>query len=140
MFHRHQPWIAALLAVSYSLIAVVGYGLHALAPCGDAACDDAAHVCSCGFEHDAPEESTPSHGPAFDAGGKPGHNPHTCGLCTVLAKVKVGFEVLELTLLTEPVVSESQAFAAARPESPKFYAHSPRGPPMATPLLAISVA
>lgn len=128
--HRHHKIVALLLALAYSVIAVAGHGLHALAPCCDD-CQQAEMACDCMFCQHADEQHRPATDPAFDRTRGCQHNPHTCAVCSVLAKVKVGHGTIAHTQLVTGVEQGAFATPTISPRAAVYLAYVPRGPPAA---------
>lgn len=130
---RVRQIIASVLVLSYGLVAVGGHGLHALLPCGDPDCvaEATSHACSCGLCHSEPETtgSEPANDPAFS---KPesGHNAHTCVVCALLAKVKLGGPDGPMVLELCDHSTAEKCLHSSRVPATFLLIHAPRGPPV----------
>jgi hypothetical protein len=123
---------ALVLALAYGLVAVAGHGLHALAPCDDPGCQAAAHAaCDCCSHASAAKQSDLDHQAGFRSVDASAHNPHTCAVCTLLSKVKVGHSGTASTTLTTKVVQATPSLAFHVVVADHASSHSPRGPPAA---------
>lgn len=121
-----RQFVATLLALAYSVIAIAGYGLHELVPCGDGNCfHEQVVTCCCGHDHGSP--------PAGDSDRQalrgPQHDPQACAFCALLAKMKMGHADPQaaqlLVQVDEPVLVLTPSAALAD----ELLLHAPRGPP-----------
>ncbi|QDU54905.1 hypothetical protein [Aeoliella mucimassa] len=129
---RNRRILSLAFALAYSLIAVAGYGLHALVPCDDPTCGQAETSCDCFFCGLAHEEDTvdldlpggqigtPKHG---------AHQPGQCAVCCTLAKIKVGQTGLDAAILTSAVSFGPQPVAMEAAPTAQLLVYAPRGPP-----------
>lgn len=140
---------ATLLAGVYGVVALFGYGLHDLVhatggcgiACSDAAClqaeakaEASASVCQCGWHTSQEERQTTESSESLAASfqvDRPQHDPHSCGICSLLAKLRVSHGVADdATPFTESVCYVSQRTANVLPTKPRLL-YDARGPPSA---------
>ncbi|MCO6046085.1 hypothetical protein NG895_19465 [Aeoliella sp. ICT_H6.2] len=134
---RTRQFIASLLVLTYGLVAVGGHGLHALLPCGDPECvtESTTDSCSCVLCHHVPEatpaDGADTDGPAFGSPDSGNHNPNTCVVCALLAKVKVGGATGPMVLELCNHSTAEKSLYTSTPSSTLLLIHAPRGPPAA---------
>lgn len=126
---------ALQLAVLYALFACAGQGLHAVAHLGETCCGDSSEpvACACGdggciFEKRAAGQAEPSEGPSLSGESPSEHDPHSCGVCQLLAQLKTahGGEAQEAVISwTAPLeAAESHSLTSVVRQS-----YNARGPP-----------
>jgi len=132
-----RQFVASLLAIAYSAIAIAGHGLHALAPCGDVNCaaEKCQVACDCGVAHTLRavngQSNRASQWPSLqDPSNDSQHDPHTCAFCTVLAKVKVGHSVATGLQHGDELVAATALAVASSPYTIRDFSNAPRGPPL----------
>ena len=129
-FSRVNRTLALLALVAFSALGTFGHSLHALLPCGDAACgvQATAAVESCGCGHCHAAEEVAADGPRVT---KPGHDAENCPLCTLLAQMKVS-RPSQTTATMETVAVERPVAHVESLQVQQFdLSVAPRGPPLA---------
>lgn len=127
-------WLVALSLATYAAFGVLGHGLHAILPCADGCCDEAAAVhegCGCGHEHCvAATHRSDSDGASWRLAQK-GHDAATCSICALLAKINVGYATFESADESVELVCQAAVDDAVRLPADLVLLASARGPPHA---------
>jgi hypothetical protein len=128
--HRWTRLLAALLLAVYGAFGLAGYGLHGLLPCHDAACHGhGEHGCCC--DHDAHAAPPQIELAVAFRSADDGHDAATCSLCSVLAKINVGYAAQQLDVVrAEPACDVTTSVDSLLPADLALAA-SARGPPIA---------
>lgn len=130
LFPRVSRSLALVALVAFSALGTFGHSLHALLPCGDAACGvqatAAAESCGCCHCH-AAEEATAA-GPRM---AKPGHDAENCPLCTLLAQIKVDRPSLFMATIEGGAIERPSTLVESLQVQQFDLSTAPRGPPLA---------
>ena len=134
-----QKATALSLAALYAALAMAGQALHELTHCSDGSCELVAHTHgtghSCGSphsccEHESPDGSTDDGSQtAFRAPGVEGHDPHSCGVCSLLAQMKVGHGTAAAETMISAALADSVLTLPPAIASDEEASLGPRGPP-----------
>lgn len=138
LFLDHQTTTAFALAVLYAALGIGGRGLHALTH-GDSCCEAQVSACGCGEElcffdrfldGEAEQRQTADTEPAaFRVAGGESHDPHTCGVCRLLAQLKTGYQSPATAASRTAATESATVSAAAAPASAFAPSLGARGPP-----------
>lgn len=130
LFSRVNRSLALVALVAFSALGTFGHSLHALLPCGDAACGvqaaAATETCGCCYCHAA--EEVAADGPRLT---KPGHDAENCPLCTLLAQIKVDRPSLFTATIETVAVERPITFVESLQVQQFDLSAAPRGPPLA---------
>ena len=136
MSHRSATrlgrWIVGLSLATYVSVAVLGYGLHSLLPCGDSGA--AAHDCCCGHDHNdhgVPLESSKQGTRFAGKSDQPCHDADHCVLCTLLAKINVGYAAFEVADVRVELSTAAPVWRQHRLPADLILPAAARGPPSA---------
>ncbi len=129
--------IATSLA-AYAVVGIFGHGLHSYLPCQDETCGERVemaedHGCCCHHRHqnsEVPATSASNAEGVSSHAGKRGHDPNTCSLCTLLAKIKVGRAVFFFADICVEFSYYESAPSSTNLAAELSLAGAPRGPPL----------
>jgi hypothetical protein len=135
---RLNRLLIATSFAAYAVVGIFGHGLHAYLPCQDERCGERVATaegpgCCCHHGHqdsESPKTSTSDTEYVASHAGKQGHDPNTCSLCTLLAKMKVGRAVFFFAGICVELSYYESTPSSTNVTAELALTGAPRGPPL----------